>query len=361
MTKRYAVGRSILWIAAGACVVVSAATAPAAAESVASAPQPAPGGKNTFVVSVGGFHAGRTDNWVRLGQYAFHPASGSVTGSWWRWNQGSMLDIRVDTPVAAAGCGPTQCSVRTPRRFLARPAETVTGTYRIDGTTLTIAWPGPAPTPRERWTITPVTRTDGSADPSLVQLIWAGAAGSYTATAGYGAGSNAPFATNASMSALMRPENNVGYRYTYVGIAGGRLTSGTSVLSLPVFRQCTDGRCLGATSRTTPGAGCVHYPPGDSAQSATINYYLASFAGDRRNAYEHWFRCLAYRPDTGQKCYKLNSHVKPQLQIIDDAGRFRGWVGLETSFNTTGDGNSAGDRTRDVLAVTRAGPRLLAP
>jgi hypothetical protein len=102
-------------------------------------------------------------------------------------------------------------------------------------------------------------------------------------------------------------------------------------------------------------------PAGDSPSEATINYYLAQFAGDRRNAYEHWFRCLGYRPETGQLCYKLNSHVKPLLQVIDDAGRFRGWVGAETSYYTKHDGQSDGSPAQDTLNIIKAGPRQLAP
>lgn len=327
------------------------------ADSAYAASEPAPGGKTNFVVSVGGFAANTTTNWLRISQYTFDPAQGTVTGQWWRWNQTSMRDIRVDTPVAAAGCGPTQCYTRTARRYLSPPSETSTGTYHLVDNALTIFWG----TLQEKWTVTPVPRTDGSVDTSLVQLVWAGAGAGYTATAGYGFGSNASFSVSASMAQLMLPENKVNYPYAYTGIHAGALTSGTSTLGLTNFDACQDGRCLGATSRRAPGRGCTYYPPGDSATEATINYYFAQFAGDRRNAYEHWFRCLGYRPNTGQTCYKLNSHVKPLIQVIDDAGRFRGWVGAETAYYTLHDGQSDGSPTQDTLNVIKAGPRLLTP
>src|SRR3954449_3679453 len=74
------------------------AAAPAApAAPAALAASAAPGGKTNFVVSVGGVRAGATTNWERIGYYTFHPANRTVTANWWRWNQGSLRDIRVDT------------------------------------------------------------------------------------------------------------------------------------------------------------------------------------------------------------------------------------------------------------------------
>jgi hypothetical protein len=326
-----------------------------------AASEPAPGGKTNFVVSVGGFAANTTTNWLRISEYTFDPAQGTVTGTWWRWNQTSMRDIRVDTPIAAAGCGPTQCYARTAKRYLSPPSESSTGTYHVVGDALAIRWPSGSSAVQENWTVTQVSKTDGSADTSLVQLVWAGAGAGYSATAGYGFGSNASFSVSASMAQLMQPENKVSYPYFYTGYHAGALTSGTSHLALWNFNACQDGRCLGATSRTKPGNGCTDYPPGDSAEMATINYYFAQFAGDRRNAYEHWFRCLGYRDNTGQTCYKLNSHVKPLIQVIDDAGRFRGWVGAETAYYSLHEGQSDGSPTQDALNIIMAGPRLLAP
>jgi len=342
----------------GATVTAGGATANPAASLAA---QPAPGGKTNFVVSVGSFRDARIDNWLRISQYTFRPDNGTVTAQWWRWNQGSMRDIRVDTPVAAADCGPTQCYARTPKRFLSGPSESMSGTYRVNGSALTVFWNNAGTTLEERWTVKTVAHTDGSPDPTLVQLDWAGAGSGYTATVGYGFGSNAAFSASAGAGDLMRPENKVSYPYLYSGISKGKLGSGESAMNLPIYQQCRDARCIGTATQRAAGDGCTYYPPGESKENTTINFYLASFAGDRRNAYEHWFRCLGYHPDTGQKCYKVNSHVKPLIQVIDDNGGFRGWVGAETSFSSTKDGNSDGAPIGDTLSVLKAGPRLLAP
>ncbi|WP_433430553.1 hypothetical protein [Nonomuraea sp. CA-141351] len=65
---------------------------------------------------------------------------------------------------------------------------------------------------------------------------------------------------------------------------------------------------------------------------------------DRRDALWRWCTCLAM--ERKQFCYSGNSHIKPLLQIIDDSGAFRGWVGAEASFYP-------GVRSKDMMAVVR--------
>lgn len=55
---------------------------------------------------------------------------------------------------------------------------------------------------------------------------------------------------------------------------------------------------------------------------------------DRRDTHWHWCSCLSINSAYKEEfCYKGNSHVKPMLQILDDNGQFRGWVGVEASFS----------------------------
>jgi hypothetical protein len=51
----------------------------------------------------------------------------------------------------------------------------------------------------------------------------------------------------------------------------------------------------------------------------------------RRDILWHWFTANA--DSRGEYCYTGNSHVKPMMQIINDAGGFHGWFGVETSIN----------------------------
>lgn len=358
-------------IAGAAAVLVGVGLLPASAgaqrapldtgtRATSAAAQALPGGKANFVVSVGSFKANTTTNWMRLGYYVFHPSNGTVTGKWWRWNQTTKRDVRVDTPVLASGCGATKCYAQTMKRFLTGATETVYGKYALNGSALTVAWPSGSAYVQEKWTVGRIQKSNGSTDGSLVQLVWNGVGRGYTATSGYAFGSNASLNANASAATLMQPANRVKYAYRFNGIVAGKLSGGPSAYDLRTFRQCADGRCLGSASKSDPGNGCTAFPPGDSAHSATVNYYLAHFGGDRRDATEHWFRCLAWNGKTHtQSCYQKNSHVKPSLQVIDDSGRFRGWVGAETSFMTTKANQSTGPAINDMLGIFKVGPRVL--
>jgi hypothetical protein len=98
------------------------------------------------------------------------------------------------------------------------------------------------------------------------------------------------------------------------------------------------------SSETACGAGCAAAYASDSS----IQYYIARInAGDRRDTLWHWCTCLA-GPRT---CYDRNSHVKPLLQVLDDTGTFRGWVGAEASFNVNAISDPRGD---DMMGAFRA-------
>lgn len=67
---------------------------------------------------------------------------------------------------------------------------------------------------------------------------------------------------------------------------------------------------------------------------------LGSVAAAQRN---NWTRLGTYtfgcagagaslvRSVRGETCYTGDSHARPMLQVIDDAGSFHGWVGVEMS------------------------------
>merc|ERR1712000_40059 len=80
----------------------------------------------------------------------------------------------------------------------------------------------------------------------------------------------------------------------------------------------------------------------------SANYYIQQLtSADRRDAWWHWCSCLS----GGSTCYKGNSHLKPMLQIIDNNGHWRGWVGAEATFYPGGSGYRGGD----VLGVFEIG------
>jgi hypothetical protein len=55
--------------------------------------------------------------------------------------------------------------------------------------------------------------------------------------------------------------------------------------------------------------------------------YLAEIGDGRRDT--QWYWCVFHAQSHHETCYQSNSHPQPMLQIVDDAGAFRGWVGVE--------------------------------
>ncbi|WP_188196087.1 hypothetical protein [Nonomuraea sp. SYSU D8015] len=98
-------------------------------------------------------------------------------------------------------------------------------------------------------------------------------------------------------------------------------------------------------------------PGGKANYVMSLGLLKAGSSGD------NWVRLGTYRfgvdgavPGGGinasrSPCYRGNSHVYPLLQIIDDNGGWRGWVGVEAAFYPYND--VADPRSRDMLSVFR--------
>ena len=68
----------------------------------------------------------------------------------------------------------------------------------------------------------------------------------------------------------------------------------------------------------------------------------------RRDTLWHWRTQHAI--DRGEYCYTGGSHVKPLMQIIDEAGRFHGWVGMEASLNQSAPAQGTSGTTSVCLS-----------
>lgn len=87
-----------------------------------------------------------------------------------------------------------------------------------------------------------------------------------------------------------------------------------------------------------------------STDTSIQNHIVRVSNNDRRDTHWQWCSCLTKRADgTDEKCYTRNSHVKPMMQILDDDGQFRGWVGTEASFNPV----TPNPRDGDMLSAFR--------
>ncbi|WP_129669918.1 hypothetical protein [Phytoactinopolyspora endophytica] len=293
--------------------VLTAQATPDSAPSAQAAELPL--GKQRFVVSIGGLRASSTENWVRLGQYEFH-SDGTVTEQHWHWSQRIRVN-RVGTGFVARDCPTRTCEVQTAGGYQSTAASsTLNGTYTVDGDRLRVTWSNGL---WEDWVI------ESAANGALATLAFADA--NFTATHGYGYGSNAAWNDRASMQ-TMAAADHTQFEHSY------RLWKTTSSNSDPFIDSgdgspfwvqdwsvCSGASCLGA--RTSGG-------------TAGTDYYVSparSPIGHRRDTMWSWR--LANADGRNEYCYTGNSHVKPMMQIIDDNGGFHGWVGVEASLNET--------------------------
>lgn len=289
----------------GAAILVCAAVAgPSEA-----AQSEAPGGMYRFTVAIGGLKASSRTNWVRLGTYSF-TASGQVTESHFHWSQRVRV-TRSYTGVSAANCVARACQVQTAHGFQATSQpDHLAGSYTVTGSTLHIDWSGNG---WEEWTVSqPISG-------KLTKLAYK--ASSFGGTHGYGYGSNSAWTARASMAQVAAFDHtklkhnyhlwktNAGTPYLDEGSGNPFWVTG--------WRTCSSSRCLGARTTGT-------------------EYYLSTAntsSTDRRDTIWHWRTSLA--DGRGEYCYTGNSHVKPMLQIIDNDGKFHGWVAVEASLNQT--------------------------
>lgn len=338
----------------------------AAVVPVEAAPAGLPGGKTNFVVSTGYFRDGAAhDNWVRLGTYVFDRASGRVTARMYRWDQRHPVGRERAGGTPDSGCAPVgrwdspgrrRCPVMTAEGFRGAPNEVRTGGYLLRSGSgsdagrdvVSISWGGGISP--EEWYVVP--------GEGLVRLEFKGGGG---ATKGYGYGSDAPLDSGRPMSSVHdHPEtpplklDTIGWTHDK---AGPPLTG---PFHHRKFSPCTETtRCMTLTAKSSGKAcradgGCPRYGTGGTATGrtdSTIQNYLARVGPqDRRDTFWHWCTCLAM--EHKQLCHRGNSHVKPMLQILDDAGAFRGWVGVEASFYP-GTEPKHGPRWHDMLGVFR--------
>lgn len=291
-----------------------------------------PGGKANWVASVGGLTDGTAyQNWVRLGYYQFS-TSGTVVHNWWHWSQpdrptrvGSGVRFECSTSTDI----PPECEVLTGEGFTGSPEGGFTGTFSVSGSALTVNWThdrSGSPLSRtltERWTI-------GAVDAEL-QRAAGGPTGfsNYSATHGFAYGSNASldFTSRASMAELKASgAQDGGVNYNSWEWNKNEVDNVRSPFSsLSIWSMCDSGQCLGYREHGT------HCNCGANAPSRDGQYYLAEHDGGRRNSIWLWCGCLA--DGRGETCYTGNSHIRPLLQVIDDGGDFRGWVGVEPFAN----------------------------
>ncbi|MFD0688178.1 hypothetical protein [Actinomadura fibrosa] len=301
----------------------------AAAADVRAGEARLPLGKANYAVAIGGLNAGSTANWVRLGQYTF-ATDGTVAEQHWAWSQRTRV-VRTSTGNLAEGCTERDCTVLTAAGWeSAAAARRMTGHYAVHRDELLVWWGDGL---WERWLLRPQARGRLGG----IELV----DDNFGATHGFGDGSNARWDARVPAAAVAAADHTR-LRHEYflwktdydprVGHTGYIDQGGGSPFWVTRWNRCADGRCLGAETNVGRAAHTVYYvSPADRA------------GAHRRDALWHWHTDLA--DALKQPCYKGNSHVKPMIQVVDDDGRFHGWVGVEASLNQT---TSAGPFADDI-------------
>lgn len=305
-----------------------------------------PLGRANFVTAQAVLSAGNRSNGVWLGTLLFDGTRMTVDASMYRWSQSNPAR-RVSTGSAPAGdcvegsSSVRVCDVLTVDGFLAEPNEARSGVYRLDTATdgtplVNIQWGDAAPF-WETWLLT--ESVDG-------KLVVGTFAGSRRTTHGFLFGSDAPLTERRAMSTIQASGRMT---FDYVQWVRDEVVSQSNLTwQNGLYNHCSGP---GATSYTmtyfqpSSARSCRSGCEGDTS----IQYYIQQVSSfDRRDSFWHWCTCLAQAND----CYPPdgNSHVRPMLQILDDQGTFRGWVGVEASFYWR---RHTDPRGQDMLQVFR--------
>ncbi len=218
-----------------------------------------------------------------------------------------------------------QCEVKAPLTFQrgAKPRR-LTGTFRYDGGKVVITWPAGS----ETW-----TPTHGAALTSLALT-----SNTLGATGGWAYGSTTGFSAGATLDEVIAS-----------GVVAGPYWYNAYDASTQRIR---DRFPFGDYQRCTGDATLVKSSVNDPDRTKRWNSYLTGDpALDGRKMYwNHQLGVVTEHEAPGSDCISpLEGHTVALLQILDDQGRFQGWVSAEASQH----GKYTGGDIVSVAALTR--------
>jgi hypothetical protein len=257
----------------------------------------APNGRHSYVVAL--MRNVGTESFVRLAQYTLRDDQ-TIRADFWAWNA-QTLHPRTPTGYTTSGCANT-CKVWTAEGFESGPS-TMLGVWSVSGHNLSVTWDTTGEA--ERWVMTnyeTVTRIELASHPR--------------ATDGFGWGSTRGFTTAANMTTIHSKPG--WYQGPRVINNWGEVTTGTEALVIhPNDANYPNRLC---------NANCVNN------STVTNKIYLAGSGNDRKVYYNMQLFDVDGQPCIGGGSDNGAGHLKPSLQIIDDAGQFRGLVTVEASL-----------------------------
>lgn len=285
-----------------------------------------------FVVGAATLVEGSLINGTRLSTYKFKQ-SGSVIAKTYRWRQNlsnTWPRIGTGTIPDTILTGVRECEIQTGSTFMGPAPLSVLGEYTQTDSLITINWKGSSS--QETWIL---RNHDNYSSFSLLS--------SNDITHGVGFGSSAEITKRKPIVSVLKNNENLNYDIVRWVNDELKTLSSAETWNMNNYTQSTTTTWVATYKQPSSSKHCQC--PISSITS--IQYYLQQITShDRRDTWWHWCTCLA--DDRGEVCYKGNSHIKMMLQIIDDSNKFRGWVGVESSFYP---GNKINPRLDDQLGV----------
>src|SRR5579864_2338350 len=339
--------------------------------TMGSATIPLPGNKANYVVAVGGLSTARIDPgvWVRIGYYAFS-TDGTVTHTYWRLDD---HPARVDTNIVG-NCPPSveqpdrppACVIQTLRGFNEAASGTLFGRFNYYKKRLHITWlrtkKGDLGKPlQELWTVqlkgalARIVSPNFDGHTNAVTIPSKPSFSSYSATVGIGWGSNAPLTSVAlpriKQQSPVLQQTWVGWQGTHKGPSPVSRAL-ASFDALHTWNLCTNGApCMTVMDHNVNG--CDWRNNGKTPPDPVLDgraWYLGDLGAGRRNTMAFW--CTTHVPDPKNlTCYRANNHVRALMQIVDDQGRFRGWVGTEVSISVDPKTLNWNNPQGDIFAI----------
>ena len=286
-----------------------------------AAAQPLPGDKANWTLVLSRFPtSGLT--WVRMVQFTFNAAAGTVGVTYWEWRSDQNKGKTAYNTHTCTFDGKTSvCTVYTPTGWKYPTGQyisaTATYTYNTTSKVLVINWPGGQ---TESWNIS-------NPEPGVARALFASS--SYSVTHGHGYGSNAAWSTHKDIAEIAK--------ISYPGYQIRSNNSGGSTNTITPASSLWEGSALNFSGYTYPSnptpKNAMHWwqpstvcGSGQNPRTGIINH-LASFNDGRAMVFNHF--CASLPAESAFPCYSGNNHPYAFMQIIDDAGNMRGFLGLE--------------------------------
>lgn len=294
------------------------------------AAQPLPQGKANFSLTLGNLDT-TSYTVVRLANYTFNSANGTVGATFWSWRSDVEDPKQAVNSHTCTFDGYTKtCTQYVPYGWMGKPGgiwfhRDGNYTYNTSTGALYIEWINEWAGVTEDWAVT-------LPEAGIARLDFVSS--NYGITHGRGWGSNASWSTYKTMSQIASS-----YRVDFSGarvrvyFPSGAITAENwtnETLKLSLYTTPSAPTPVNSMHTKQPTSVCT----GGCSNSFTgVIYHIGSANSSRSMYYNHHCACL---PNLSTyPCYSGTIHPYAFQQIIDDSGALRGFVGIEVQNQPT--------------------------